>query len=266
MRSETQDPKQWDGTLPRAQPPLPGPQRDGLSSSTVNNPFRHVASATGEDDGGSGSAPLVGTGVSAVARIPVPGTDGLFVELRPRGWTPKTGSTSALFIPDVTGKRHLRLDFGYNVKTNKVEYHWNQKGTFGNFQVPNHSPAGTLGEVLYQGARYLRYGGRILLVVGVAIDAYSIVMAKKRWRQIARVAAGWAGAWAGCQVVGAAGAAGGSFIEPGGGTAAGGIAGCIVGGIGGYAGASWAAGRAYDWVEETFFEPLPEASPAEVGR
>jgi hypothetical protein len=38
----------------------------------------------------------------------------------------------------------------------------------------------------------------------------------------------------------------------------GGIGGCVVGGIGGYFGASWAAGELYDWVEETFFEPLPE--------
>ena len=38
----------------------------------------------------------------------------------------------------------------------------------------------------------------------------------------------------------------------------GGVAGCIIGGIGGYVGASWVAGEAYDWVEETFFEPVPE--------
>jgi hypothetical protein len=204
--------------------------------------------------------------MAAVVRIPVPGINGLFVELKPRGWTPKSGSTSTLFIQDVTGKRHLRLDFGYNVKTSKVDYHWNQKGTFGDFKIPNHEPAGASGEALYQGARYLRYGGRILLVAGAAIDLYSIVVAKKRWRQAAVVAAGWAGAWAGCKVVGAAGALGGSLIEPGGATAVGGIAGCVVGGIGGYAGASWAAGHAYDWVEETFFEPLPAASPAGVGR
>ena len=161
MRNETQDPKLWDGTTPRAQAPAPGPQRDGLSSSTVSNPPVHLISAgpAAEDDNGfSGSAVVVGTGMSAVARIPVPGSNCLFVELTPRGWTPKAGSTSALFIQDVTGKRHLRLDFGYNVKTNKVEYHWNQKGTFNDFKIPNHAPAGESGEVLYRGARYLRCG------------------------------------------------------------------------------------------------------------
>src|SRR5579875_1833160 len=52
--------------------------------------------------------------------------------------------------------------------------------------------------------------------------------------------------------------AGGTVAEPGLGTVIGGLGGCIVGGIAGYAGASWAAGKTYDWVEETFFEPLPE--------
>lgn len=216
-----------------------------------------------QDSSVSGSAALVGTGVSAVARVPVPGSGGLFVELKPRGWVPKGGSTSTLFIQDVTGKRHLRLDYGYNVKSGKIDYHWNQKGTFNNFGIPDHGPAGAAGEALYRGAKYLRYGGRVLLVVGLAVDVYSIVVAKKKWRQVARVAAGWAGAWAGCEGVGALGAGGGSLVEPGLGTAIGGIGGCIVGGIGGYAGASWAAGHAYDWIEETFFEPLPEASPSE---
>lgn len=72
------------------------------------------------------------------------------------------------------------------------------------------------------------------------------------------MAAGWAGALAGCKVVGAGGAALGTGVEPGVGTAVGGVGGCIVGGIAGYYGAEWAAGELYDWVEETYFEPLPE--------
>ena len=75
-----------------------------------------------------------------------------------------------------------------------------------------------------------------------------------------KVAAGWAGASAGCEVIGAGGAAGGTLIEQGGATAVGGALGCVVGGIAGYFGFSWAAGKAYDLVEETFFEPVPEVS------
>ncbi len=192
--------------------------------------------------------------------IPVPGTNGLFIEFAPRNY--KGVSTSRLFIQDVTGKRVLRLDYGYNKITGVQDYHWNQKGTFADFGIADHTPVGSSGEALFKAATYFRYAGRVFLVAGIAMDAYSIVVAKKRWRQVARVAAGWAGAEAGCAVVGGWGAGGGTVAEPGGGTAVGGIAGCIVGGVGGYFGASWAAGEVYDLVEETLFEPLsPVAAP-----
>jgi hypothetical protein len=201
-----------------------------------------------------GTAPIVGTGVASVTRIPVPGTQ-FFVELSPRGWTPPGGSTSALFIQDRTGGRVLRLDFGYNKATGMEDYHWNQKGTFADFGIGDHTSAGPAGEGLFKAAKFLKYGGRVLLIVGIAMDVYSIVEAKKRWRQVLRVAGGWGGAEAGAVIVGEWGAELGS-VEPGGGTAAGGIAGGIVGGIFGYFGASWAIGRTYDWVEETYFAPL----------
>lgn len=203
-------------------------------------------------------AVAVGTGAASAVRIPVPGSGGLHIELSPRGYVPKAGSTSTLFVQDITGKRHLRLDFGYNKTTGKIDYHWNQKGTHKVFKIADHAPTGRGGQTLYKGAKYFRYGGRVLLVAGVVVDIYSIVVAKKRLRQAAKVVSGWAGAWAGCKIVGAGGAAVGTAVEPGGGTAVGGIGGCVVGGIGGYFGASWAAGELYDWVEETFFEPLPE--------
>src|SRR4249920_3434111 len=57
----------------------------------------------------SGGIPY-GIGQASVVRIPVPGTNGLCIELRPRGWVPQSGSTSTLFFQDATGKRHLRLD------------------------------------------------------------------------------------------------------------------------------------------------------------
>jgi hypothetical protein len=48
------------------------------------------------------------------------------------------------------------------------------------------------------------------------------------------------------------------MIEPGGGTVVGGVVGGMLGGAGGYFGASWAAEKAYDYIEETYFEKVPE--------
>lgn len=205
----------------------------------------------------------MGTGIAAVARIPIPGTNGLHLELTPRGWTPPGGSTSTVFLQDATGKRQLRLDYGFNKASGRYDYHWNQSKTFSTFGIPDHTTVGKAGEALYKGAKYFRYGGRVLLVAGAAVDIYSIVVAKNRWRQTTRVASGWAGSWAGCEAGGALGAAGGTLVEPGGGTVVGGFGGCIAGGIAGYWGASWAAGHAYDWVQETLFEPVPAESREE---
>lgn len=207
---------------------------------------------------------FVGAGVGSVVRIPVPGTEGLAIELDARNWK---GSTSSLFLQSADGKRVLRLDFGWNKATSQVEYHWNQSGTHGTFGIANHSPAGRVGQLLYQGAKYYKYAGRVFLVVGLAADAYSIVVAKKRTREVARVVSGWTGAWAGCRIVGALGARTGlaaGSVEPGGGNAIGavigGAAGCLVGGVGGYNAAAWAGTVVYDKIEETYFEALPEES------
>ena len=127
----------------------------------------------------SGSV-AVGAGAVSVVRIPVLGSNSLFVELKPRGFVPKSGSTSSLFIQDTTGNRHLRLDYGYNKTTGKVDYHWNQKGTHADFGITDHTQAGKGGKALHKGAKYLKYGGKVLLVVGVAADVYSIVVAKKK--------------------------------------------------------------------------------------
>jgi hypothetical protein len=202
----------------------------------------------------------VGVGMGAVVRIPVPGTGGLAVELTPRGWTPKGGSTSTLFVQDIAGKRNLRLDYGYNVKTKAIDFHWNQKGTYSEFGIADHSVAGAGGEALFKGAKYFRYGGRVLLVAGAAIDVYSIVVASNPLRQATKVAAGWVGAWAMCKVVGAGGAYAGTAVEPGLGTAVGGVVGCAVGGFIGYVGFSEGAAYAYDWADGTTFSPLPASN------
>jgi len=240
------------GTLAQIRTPVPSVAGTTAHRSSIST---HQAAADAPLSGGIPYA----VGQASIVRIPVPGTNGLCIELRPRGWTPQGGSTSTLFFQDPTGKRHLRLDYGYNVKTRTIDYHWNQKGTHAQFGIPDHAPAGTAGEVAYNAAKYFRYAGRVLIVVGVAIDVVSIVQASKPMRRASQVVAGWAGAWAGCEVVGAGGAALGTLASPLG-TAVGGIGGCIIGGIGGYYGGSAVAGEVYDWAENTFFTPLPEVA------
>src|SRR6266850_5973654 len=204
----------------------------------------------------SGSIP-VALGTPAVVRIPIVGLSGLCIELFPRGWRPKSGSTSSLFIQDITGSRHLRLDYGYNVKTGAVDFHWNQKGTFAELGIANHTPVGGAGGAVYTGAKYFRYGGVVLMVVGAGLDIYSVAVASKPLRQATKVGAAWAGAWIGCKVVGGEVAGLGTLIEPGLGTAIGGLVGCAVGAFIGYETASAVAGRVYDWAERTVFTPVP---------
>lgn len=204
----------------------------------------------------SGGIPYA-IGQASVVRIPIPNTNGLCIEFKPRGFVPKGGSTSTLFFQDITGKRHLRLDYGYNVKSKTIDYHWNQKGTNANFGIADHTSVGSAESAAYKAARYFRYGGRVVMVAGIALDVISVVQASKPLKRATEVVAGWAGAWAGCKVVGAGGAAVGTLASPLG-TAIGGVGGCIIGGIGGYYLASTAAGEVYDWAEGTFFTPLPE--------
>jgi hypothetical protein len=206
----------------------------------------------------SGAIP-VGVGLAAVVRIPVPGTNGLAIEFRPRGYVPPTGSTSTVFIQTIDGTRHLRLDYGYNVTTKSVNYHWNQKGTNANFGIEGHTQVGNSGRIAYHAAKYFRYAGRALLVVGVVVDVVSIVQASKPLRRTAQVVTAWAAAGLGCRVVGAGGAVLGTAFEPGGGTIVGGVGGCIIGGIGGYWAGEKISGYLYDWSEDTFFMPLAPA-------
>src|SRR3954463_15962109 len=139
------------GTAPRIAMSTPSPAAESTATPTADAPM-------------SGGIPYA-IGQASVVRIPVPGTNGPCIELRARGWVPKGGSTSTIFFQDASGGRHLRLDYGYNVKTRTIDYHWNQKGTHADFGIADHSPAGTSGEVAYKAARYFRYAGRVLVVV-----------------------------------------------------------------------------------------------------
>lgn len=209
-----------------------------------------------------GSIP-VSVGLASYLRIPIPGTSGLAIELDARGF--KGNSTCSLFFHDKTGKRTLRLDYGYNKNTKSVNYHWNQKGTdkYLPFQIKNHDLAGRSGAYLYKGAKYFKYLGRSLLVVGLVSDGYSIVIADKPMRRSTAVVSAWASAWVGCRTVGALGAGAGTLVGPEG-TAIGGVGGCIVGGYAGYSAGEKGGEVVYDWAEDTVFRKVP-TSPTPFG-
>jgi hypothetical protein len=204
----------------------------------------------------SGKIPYA-IGQASKVRIPIPGTRGLCIEFSPRGWKPPTGSTSTLFFQDIEGKRHLRLDYGHKPGTKTIDYHWNQQGTKDAFNITNHTPAGFSGRVAYNAAKYFRFAGRTLLILGGSVDIISVVHASKPMRRASEVVAAWAGAWVGCKTAGSGGAVIGSVAGPIG-TAVGGVGACIIGGFIGYQVGEELGGRVYDWSEDTFFSSVPE--------
>jgi hypothetical protein len=213
---------------------------------------------------------LVPPGVASIMRIPVPGTmlpnlpKGLVLTLYPpKGYK---GSTSSIFIrnPDDPkfGKPGLRLDYGINKRTGRIDYHWNVEGgararvRFPN--ITNHMPAGPGGAALHWGARAFRVGGRVFIVTGVIMDGVSIVVADRPWRRSLQVVSAWAAAGAGAMAFGRLGAGIGTFIDPAGGTAIGGGIGALAGSFIGYITAEAAAGYLYDFAQGTVFLPAPE--------
>lgn len=158
---------------------------------------------------GSLLAPL---GLTTVVRIPIPGMKDRAIALSPQNW--KGQSTSVLFFQDSEGKRTLRLDSGLNKSTGNIDYHWNVSKTYQQFGIADHTVATPTEAGAYRALKAFKYLGRVLLIVGVATDAYSIVVADKPlWRSV-QVASGWGGAWAGCETMGA----GGAWLGTGGGT------------------------------------------------
>jgi hypothetical protein len=166
---------------------------------------------------------LFGVG-SELVRVKIPGTSGLYVQF-PGAAT--ANGRSPLFILDSAAKRHFRLDYVPNHVTRQIDYQW--------IEIPAGSGPARRGAPLNGTTRHFRYRGRVLVVAGLA-DSGSLVTAAKRWRQTARAAN-----------------RGIATIEPGEGVAI-----RVVRGLGGYAGDLWVAGPAFDWVEETCFERVPE--------
>lgn len=206
----------------------------------------------------SGAIPA-GAGLPSMVRIPVPGEHRLAVELRTRDPRFRGRSTSTLFIQDRTGRRHLRLDYGFNPRTNTIDYHWNQSRVHARFGIADHTPVGRGGALAYRTLRAYRWAGRVLLVVGAGVDLVTIVQASQPLRRATQVASAWALAWVGCKAGGFIGGGGGTAVAPGPGTAAGAIGGCIVGGVGGYLAGERLGDVVYEWAEQTVFTPVPEA-------
>ncbi|MGB3183726.1 MAG: DUF4157 domain-containing protein [Cyclobacteriaceae bacterium] len=88
---------------------------------------------------------------------------------------------------------------------------------------------------------YIRWGGRILIVVAVAADAYRIYESENRAKTITTTAGGWAGAAAGAYAGGAAGAWAAGW---------GAIPGAIVGGAAGYFAGEEITETVYEWIFE----------------
>ena len=199
-------------------------------------------------------------GIGAAIRIPIPATHGLAVEFRPRWptqWRPKGGTTSSIHFQDRTGRRHLRLDYGYNARSKSWEFHWNQKGTKAVFGIENHVPLGESGRTFYLATKSYKYFGRVLVLVGAALDGISIVQASQPIRRATEVVSAWALAWVGCRVGGSAGAALTLAAGPAA-LAAGGIGGCIIGADLSYRAGAALGARVYQWLDGTSFRSLPE--------
>ena len=218
-----------------------------------------------------GAVPVTAAGVGAWVRIPFPGKGNLVLSLRPPAqW--KGPSPSAIFIMEQGSKyKGLRLDYSFNKKTNCIDYHWNRNGPaklFPGFQ--DHMPAGRVGTLLYKGARAFKTAGTVLVVIGVAVDLYSIAESSNPLRRSTQVVSAWAAAWAGAEVGGMGGAelgAAGGTIVPGVGNVIGGIVigfiGAAAGGYAGYRLGKKAGGMVYDWAADTIFTDLPKVAVPE---
>jgi len=250
-----------DGTMCRAESPRPGPLHgEGVAQ------LRCLESGPAGDaarDGSAGGAILVGTGASAVARIPIPGAGGLHVELKAQAVTAQHGSTSALFVEGTAGEGQLRLDYSLNQRTSAVDYRWSQAGTAK--QVGTKTQANAT-EAQFQSARVWQYRGKVLRVAGLAQGTGSIVIAKRRWKQVAPPAAGWAGSEYGGDAAAAVFASAEPMTDLVPATAVGALVGCANGGVIEYSDASWATGLACDWEEDVWFEKVLEGGQENEGR
>jgi len=89
------------------------------------------------------------------------------VELSPRGFVPQGRFNVHGFHSGCYRQKNISGSTTAIIfKTQTIDYHWNQKGTYNTFKIADHTTVGTAGRVAYKAAKYLKWGGRVLLVVG----------------------------------------------------------------------------------------------------
>ena len=131
----------------------------------------------------------------------------------------------------------------------------NQKGAMNAFGQPDHAVTSPANAKVTSALKRVKPASRGAMFVGAGMDAFSVgseahqSMQTGDWGNTidegARVAGGWAGAYAGAKTLGTLGAGLGTMVAPGMGTVVGGAIGGFLGGMAGYLGGSalgqWAA-------------------------
>ncbi len=54
------------------------------------------------------------------------------------------------------------------------------------FGFSGHTPAGKTGATAYETAKYFRFAGRILVIIGLTLEAWAVVQAHNRLRRASR--------------------------------------------------------------------------------
>jgi len=195
--------------------------KDYLSSLSDNELLQHI------------NAMSVGTGMTTQIHASIPNLPGYKWSMKPHPkWIGKSTSVAHIYN-ELNKRKSVRLDYGYNTKTGVVDWHWNQKGVSAKFGgVIDHTPANKPVKIGGKGMKILGAAGKPLLVLGVAVDGYSIYNAEDKVEASAEVAGGWAGAYGGAKV--GAGLAALICSETGPGAVICGAVGGIGGGIAGY--------------------------------
>jgi len=229
-----------DGTMCRQPSSPPGPT--GV-----------ITSATG--GGGLGSVVTI-QGKTAVR---LGGTDFFITgtskeEMFGSGWRPSGGSNSVLFIYKKDNPTKLyRLDWDTlksGPRAGEEGWEHNQRGVAEilKLEVVNHQPAGTLGSFAGQTITVFKWGGRAMLVVGVAFSAWDIYKAQNKPREVVGQVGGWTGAVAGGSAFAEGGAEVGAVFGAVPGAVAGALIGGVVGGAGGFFVGYHGSKIVYDWV------------------
>jgi len=158
--------------------------------------------------------------------------------------------TRFMTIYSTTNKRFYSWDAHAPVGSTPHDfYHVNQKGMHGLFGHSDHAPIPASQLSAARGMRWVRIGGRVFLVLGVAVDAALLTRSavqsveqgsgRPLAAQALRTIGSWGGAWAGAKLLCVGGAA--ATIETGPGAVLGCVAGGVIGGFAGYFGADWIA-------------------------